>query len=53
MRVWDCGDQHVFKTILPAFVTPRSMLVLMFDARQDLYKTCVSSTNFDGRVIAV
>ena len=52
MRVWDCGGQHVFRTLLPAFVTPRSMFVLMFDARQDLNKTCISRTNLDGRVIA-
>ena len=52
MRVWDCGGQHVFRTILPAFVTSRSMFVLMFDARQYLKNTCISSTNLDGRVIA-
>ena len=52
MRVWDCGGQHVFRTILPAFVTSRSMFVLMFDARQYFEKTCISRTNLDGRVIA-
>ena len=52
MRVWDCGGQHVFRTILPAFVTPRSMFVLMFDARQYFKSTCTSSTNSNGQVIA-
>ena len=52
MRVWDCGGQHVFRTILPAFVTSRSMFVLMFDARQYFQKTCISRTTLDGRVIA-
>ena len=52
MRVWDCGGQHVFRTILPAFVTSRSMFVLMFDARQYFDRTCISRTNLDGRVIA-
>ena len=52
MRVWDCGGQHVFRTILPAFVTSRSMFVLMFDARQYFDRTCISHTNLDGRVIA-
>ena len=51
MRVWDCGGQHVFRTILPAFVTSRSMFVLMFDARQYFERTCISCTNFNGRVI--
>ena len=50
MRVWDCGGQHVFRTILPAFVTPRSMFVLMFDARQYFENTCISSTSLDGKV---
>ena len=52
MRVWDCGGQNVFRTILPAFVTSRSMFVLMFDARQYFEKTCISRTNLDGKVIA-
>ena len=52
MRVWDCGGQHVFRTILPAFVTSRSMFVLMFDARHYFSRTCISHTNVDGRVIA-
>ena len=52
MHVWDCGGQHVFRTILPAFVTSRSMFVLMFDARQYFDRTCISRTNLDGRVIA-
>ena len=52
MRIWDCGGQHVFRTILPAFVTSRSMFILMFDARQYFDSTCISRTNLDGRVIA-
>ena len=52
MRVWDCGGQHVFRTIMPAFVASRSMFVLMFDARQYLKNTCISSTNLNGDVIA-
>ena len=51
MQVWDCGGQHVFRTILPAFVTSRSMFVLMFDARQYFESTCISCTYFNGRVI--
>ena len=36
MRVWDCGGQRFFRTILPAFLSSKAMFLLMFDARQDL-----------------
>ena len=42
IRVWDCGGQKVFRTILPVFITPKTMFLLMFDARDDLYKKCAS-----------
>ena len=40
MRVWDCGGQPVFLDILPAFLTARTLFLLMFDARHDLRKPC-------------
>ena len=48
IRVWDCGGQSVFRTILPAFITPKTMFLLMFDARDDLYKKCASVYNHPG-----
>ena len=48
IRVWDCGGQKVFRTILPAFITPKTMFLLMFDARDDLYKNCASVYNHPG-----
>ena len=48
IRVWDCGGQKVFRTILPAFITPKTMFLLMFDARDDLYKKCASVYNHPG-----
>ena len=48
IRVWDCGGQKVFRTILPAFITPKTMFLLMFDARDDLHKKCVSVYNHPG-----
>ena len=48
IRVWDCGGQKVFRTILPAFITPKTMFFLMFDARDDLYKKCASVYNHPG-----
>ena len=48
IRVWDCGGQKVFRTILPAFITSKTMFLLMFDARNDLYKKCASVYNHPG-----
>ena len=48
IRVWDCGGQKVFRTILPAFITPKTMFLLMFDARADLYKKCATVYNHPG-----
>ena len=48
IRVWDCGGQKVFRTILPAFITQKTMFLLMFDARDDLYKKCASVYNHPG-----
>ena len=48
IRVWDCGGQKVFRTILPAFITQKTMFLLMFDARDDLHKKCVSVYNHPG-----
>ena len=42
IRVWNCGGQNVFHTILPAFTAPNTIFLLMFDARDDLYKKCAS-----------
>ena len=32
MRIWDCGGQPVFLDILSAFLTQRTMFLLLFDA---------------------
>ena len=48
IRVWDCGGQKVFRTILPAFITQKTLFLLMFDARDDLYKKCASVYNHPG-----
>ena len=36
LHIWDCGGQPVFLDILPAFLTPRTMFFLMFDALKSL-----------------
>ena len=36
LNVWDCGGQRVFLDVLPAFLTSRTIFLLMFDASKDL-----------------
>ena len=49
LNVWDCGGQPVFLKILPAFLTARTLFLLMFDARLDLHDQCRSLTYLKGR----
>ena len=34
-HIWDCGGQPMFHDVLPAFLTSRTMLLLLFDASID------------------
>ena len=36
LHVWDSGGQPVFLDVLPAFLTSRTMFVLLFNASKDL-----------------
>ena len=36
MNIWDCGGQPVFLDIVPAFLTSRTMFLLLFNASLDL-----------------
>ena len=36
LHLWDCGGQPVFLEVLPAFLTSRTMFLLLFDASTDL-----------------
>ena len=36
LNLWDCGGQRVFLDVLPAFLTSRTIFLLMFDASKDL-----------------
>ena len=49
LHVWDCGGQPIFLKILPAFLTARTLFLLMFDARRDLHDQCRSLTYLKGR----
>ena len=50
LYVWDCGGQQVFLSILPAFLTSKSMFFLMFDARYPLHNRCISLSHHHGNV---
>ena len=36
MNIWDCGGQSVFLDVLPAFLTSRTLFILVFDASKEL-----------------
>ena len=36
LHLWDCGGQRVFLDVLPAFLSSRTMFLLMFDASKGL-----------------
>ena len=48
LRIWDCGGQPVFLDILPAFLTARTLFMLMFDARYDLQSPCLHRSHLHG-----
>ena len=37
LHLWDCGGQPQFLELLPAFLTARTMFLLLFDASEDLH----------------
>ena len=48
LHIWDCGGQPVFLEILPAFLTPRTMFLLMFDASKSFNQNWHSVINTEG-----
>ena len=51
LHIWDCGGQPVFLEILPAFLTSRTMFLLLFDASQDFRKHWRSVKHIEGTKI--
>uniref|UniRef100_A0A1X7TR61 COR domain-containing protein n=1 Tax=Amphimedon queenslandica TaxID=400682 RepID=A0A1X7TR61_AMPQE len=52
LHIWDCGGQPVFLEILPAFLTPRTMFLLLFDASKNFKERWQSRQNTpDGKVL--
>ena len=48
LHIWDCGGQPVFLEILPAFLTPRTMFLLLFDASKDFNERWQSVLHIPG-----
>ncbi len=51
IRIWDCGGQLVFLNILPAFLTPRTLFMLTFDASKDLNQKLQVATLQQGTIV--
>ena len=51
LHVWDCGGQPVFLETLPAFLTSRTMFLLLFDASKDFSSRWQSVVYQDGQEI--
>ena len=51
LHVWDCGGQPVFLEILPAFLTPRTMFLLLFDASKSFHEKWQSTQTVDRHCI--
>ena len=49
MHIWDCGGQPVFLDIISAFLTSRTMFLLLFDASADLNIKYEESWRHKGR----
>ena len=51
MHVWDCGGQPAFLDVISAFLTPRTMFILLFDASIPLDKLYEEKWYHKGKVI--
>ena len=51
LHIWDCGGQPVFLEILPAFLTSRTMFLLLFDASKDFQERWHSVHQFEGKQV--
>ena len=48
LHIWDCGGQPVFLSVLPAFLSSRTVFLLVFDASLELDDPCKVVVNIDG-----
>ena len=50
INVWDCAGQSVYLDILSAFLTPKTIFMLLYDARKDLDDRCIILSHQHGQV---
>ena len=50
INVWDCAGQSVYLDILSAFLTPKTIFMLLYDARKDLDDRCIILSHCRGQV---
>ena len=50
-NVWDCAGQLVYLDILSAFLTPKTIFMLLYDARKNLDDRCIILSHHHGQVI--
>ena len=51
LNVWDSGGQVVFMNVLPAFLTKRTLFMLVFDASQNLEAKLLVNTIHAGKIV--
>ena len=51
LNVWDSGGQVVFMNVLPAFLTKRTLFMLVFNASQDLEAKLKVNTTRAGKIV--
>ncbi len=48
LNAWDCGGQRIFLSIIPAFLTSRTLFISVFDASRNLQDRCLSLSHCKG-----
>ena len=51
MHIWDCGGQPIFLDIISAFLTSRTMFLLLFDGSIDLNSVYQEKWHHKGKII--
>ena len=50
IHIWDCGGQQVFLDVIPAFLTARTIFLLLFNAAEQLNRSFSSVSRQNGDI---